>query len=203
MDLTGITLSPPPGWYAIDSDPVTREASAVRDVAERAASVPEIGPYQAEVVQALVRFGADADEKGALFCAVLWEPDPSGPVVASLMVVQVEHEGAGDAVAEIEAIKKTLASPHDTDVGPRTVSEVRLPIGPAARLRVLVMADERGEPAVVFDTAQLWVPLRDATGGATTLAVVATTPALHAGDLVAEAAAHVAGSLSGPARVPD
>ncbi|MEW6477238.1 MAG: hypothetical protein AB1679_33715 [Actinomycetota bacterium] len=197
MDLSGLTLSPPPGWYALDADPVTREASAVRDVAERASSVPEIAKHQAEIVQALVRFGADADEKGALFCAVLWEPEPSGPVVATLVVVEVQLEGTGDVASEIEAIKKTLAASHDTDVGPRRVDEVRLPIGPAVRARFLVRADEPGEPAVVFDSTQLWIPLRDAAGGATTLAVVATTPALHAGDLVADAAAHVAGSLSG------
>jgi hypothetical protein len=196
MDLSDITdLSVPANWYVVDVDPATRRERASKDVAARVASQPELGPFEKDIVETLVGLGEDAEEKGAMSCAVLWEPSPYGPIVANLTVLVIEPS-ATSTPAEVDAIVNLLSASHDTDVGPRTVDTLDLPAGPAVRLRYLREADEEGAPRVVFDVTQFWIPLLDRKTQPITLLVNALTPSLHAGDRVAEAARRTAESVT-------
>lgn len=143
----------------------------------------------------LLGFGEDAEQQSAMSCAGFWEPSPYGPIAGFLTVLLVEPQGMGDPAAEVEALTETLAVTRDTDVGVREVTTVDLPAGPAARVRFLQEADEEGMPRVVFDVTQFWIPLPGRKPDPFTLVVSATTPSLHAGDLIADAAELTAESL--------
>jgi hypothetical protein len=194
MDVSGIELSVPADWFTIGPDAATRRESALRDIAARTESQPDLGVYQDEIADVLVAFGANAEELGALSCAALWEPTASGPVVANVMVFLVEPLTGGTADAQLDAITETLAAPAESDIGPRDVERVSLPAGPGARVRFLREADEEGVPNLVFDQTQFWIPVTHAEP--VTLVVSASTPSLHAGDRVAEAAERIALSVS-------
>jgi hypothetical protein len=196
MDLSDIgDLSVPANWYVVEVDPEPRRERALKDVAARVASQPDLGPYEETIVEALVGFGEDAEERGAMSCAVLWEPSPYGPLVATLTVLLAEPR-ATSAPTEVETLVEMLATPNETDVGARAVSTVDLPVGPAVRARFLREADEEDAPRIVFDITQFWVPLLDRKTHPVTLIVSTATPSLHAGDRVAEAARRTAESLS-------
>jgi hypothetical protein len=192
--MTDVDVSVPADWYPIGADPATRREDALREIAARTEAQPELTEYQDEIADVLVAFGADAEELGALSCAALWEPAPTGPVVANVMVFFVESLGAGDADAELDAITERLVIPTESDIGPRAVERVSLPAGPAARLRFLREAAEEGAPNVVFDQTQFWIPMSHPEP--LNLVVSATTPSLHAADRVAEAAEQIAQSVS-------
>lgn len=195
MDLSDLDLSVPANWYVVDVDPAMRRERAVEDVAARVASQPELGEFEKDIVETLVGMGEDAEERGAMSCAVLWEPNPYGPIAANLTVLVCEPT-ATSTPAEVDAIVQMLSTSHDTDVGPRQVDIVDLPIGPAVRLRYLREADEEGAPHVVFDVTQFWIPLLARKTQPITLLVNAVTPTLHAGDRVAEAARRTAESVA-------
>src|SRR5688500_4031479 len=142
--MSNIDVSVPGDWYAIGGDAATRREVAVRDIAARVATQPELAEYQDEIAEVLVAFGANAEELGAFSCAALWEPTPSGPVVANAMVFLVEPLPGATADAQLDAIAETLAAPTASDIGPRDVDRVSLPAGPAARVRFLREADEEG-----------------------------------------------------------
>jgi hypothetical protein len=195
MDLSDISdISVPANWYVVEVDPTVRRERATKDVAARLASQPELGPYEETIVEALVGFGEDAEERGAMSCAVLWEPSPYGPVVANLMVLLAEPS-ATTLPAEVEGLIELLSTASDTDVGVRAVATIDLPAGPAVRARYLREADEEGAPRVVFDVTQFWIPLLSRKTDPVTLIVNAVTPSLHAGDRVAEAARRTAESV--------
>lgn len=193
--MNDIDVSVPTDWYAIGPDAATRRDTALRDIAARVEAQPELAKYADQIADALVAFGADAEELGALACGALWELTPKGPVVANVMVFLVEPLSLGGEDAEMAAILQTLALPRDADIGPREVSTLELPAGPAAQVRFLRAADEEGAPRVVFDDTQIWIPLPDSPDGPVTLVVNATTPSLDAGDRVAEAASLIAQSV--------
>lgn len=198
MDVDSIDVSVPGDWYTIGGDPATRRELARRDIAARTEAHPELAKYQDEIADLLVAFGADAEEYGALSCGALWEPTPYGPVVANVMLLLAEPLGAGTPEAEVDAIAQTLAAPSEGDIGPREVTKVDLPVGPAACVRFLREADEDGAPRVVFDETQIWIPLPGLPDGPITLVVSTTTPSLDAGDRVAEAASLIAQSVAVP-----
>ena len=196
MDLSDIgDLSVPANWYVVDVEPATRQARAAKDVAARMATEPNLEPFEQTIVEALIGFGEDAEERGAMSCAVLWEPSPYGPIVANLTVLVCEPT-ATSTPAELDAIVKMLSTPDDTDIGPKTVDTVDLPAGPAVRTRYVREADEEGAPRVVFDVTQFWIPLLGRKTQPITLLVNAVTPSLHAGDRVAEAARRTAESVT-------
>jgi hypothetical protein len=182
-------------WYVVDVDPATRRERASEDVAARVASQPELGPFEKDIVETLIGLGEDAEERGAMSCAVLWEPSPYGPTVANLTVLVCEPT-ATSTPAELDAIVNMLSASDDTDVGPKTVDTVDLPAGPAVRIRYLREADEEGAPRVVFDVTQFWIPLLDRKDQPITLLVNAVTPSLYAGDRVAEVAKLTAESVA-------
>jgi hypothetical protein len=196
MDLSEIAdLSVPANWYVVDVDPGTRRKRASEDVAARVASQPELGEFEEDIVETLVGFGEDAEERGAMSCAVLWEPSPYGPTVANLTVLVCEPTATTTAT-EVDAIVNMLSASDDTDVGPKTVETVGLPVGPAVRVRYLREADEEGAPRVVFDVTQFWIPLLGRKAQPITLLVNAVTPSLYAGDRVADAARRTAESVA-------
>jgi hypothetical protein len=196
MDLSDIAgLSVPANWYVVDVDPAMRRERAYEDVATRVASQPELGAFEKEIVETLVGLGEDAEERGAMSCAVLWEPSAYGPTVANLTVLVCEPTATSTS-AEIDAIVKMVSSSDDTDVGPKTVDTIDLPAGPAVRVRYLREADEEGAPRVIFDVTQFWIPLLGRKTQPITLLVNAVTPSLDAGDRVAEAARRTAESVT-------
>lgn len=197
MDVSGIEVSAPADWFTIGPDPATRRESALRDITARAESQPELAAYQDEIAEVLFAFGANAEELGALSCAALWEPTPSGPVVANAMVFLVEPLPGATTDDQLDAITETLAAPAESDIGPRDVDRVFLPAGSAARVRFLREAGEEGAPNLVFDQTQFWIPLSGPDRP--TLVVSASTPTLHAGDRVAAAAEIMAASVEVPA----
>lgn len=193
--MNDIDVSVPADWYAIGPDAATRRETALRDIAARAEIQPELTKYADQIADVLVAFGADAEELGALACGALWELTPQGPVVANVMVFLVEPLSPGDEDSEMAAVLETLSLGRDTDIGPREVSTIELPAGPAAQVRFLRAVDEEGAPRVVFDDTQIWIPLPESPDGPVTLVVSATTPSLNDADRVAEAASQVARSV--------
>jgi hypothetical protein len=193
--VNGVDVSVPADWYAIGPDAATRRETALRDIAARAETQPELAKYADQIADVLVAFGTDAEELGALACGALWELSPQGPVVANVMILLVEPLSPGGGDAEMAAILQTVALQRDTDIGTREVSTIELPAGPAAQVRFLRAAEEEGAPRVVFDDTQIWIPLPKYPDGPATLVVNATTPSLGAGDRVAEAASLIAESV--------
>ena len=195
MDLSDIDISVPANWFVVEVDPEGRREMASKDVAARVASQPDLAPFEKNIVEGLVGFGEDAEERGAMSCAVLWETSPYGPLIANLTILLVEPS-APTVRAEVDALEEALSAVSDTDLGSRTVATVDLPVGPAVRVRYLREADEGGAPRVVFDVTQFWIPLLGRKTHPITLVVNAATPSLHAGDRVAEAARRTAESVS-------
>jgi len=190
--VNGVDVSVPADWYAIGPDAATRRETALRDIAAKAETQPELTKYADQIADVLDAFGADAEELGALACGALWELTPDGPVVANVMVFLVEPPGPCTADEAVDSITESLALQRETDIGPREVNKIALPVGPAAHARFLRAANEDGAPRVVFDDTQIWIPLSGLPDGPVTLVVSATTPSLDAGDRVAEAASLVA-----------
>jgi hypothetical protein len=196
VELTGaLDLTVPDGWFVLDADPATRRAAIAADVEAWAAGQPERTANRDDLVEILLGFGQEADDKGALFAAVRWEPGAYGPTAANLMVLHAARNAPHDVEAEIAALVEGLGRPGAADYGPRDVSEVKLPLGPAVRLRLLATAEadvDQGEPALILDATQVWIPLPDRPA---MVVVSGSTPCLDAGNAVADVVDTVAGSL--------
>lgn len=199
MDPTDLTVRVSAGWYVVDPERSTRRARAKADVAARAAT--GAGPntespgYHDELVESLLGVGAEADQKGALFAAVLWEPGPAGPTVATLLVLEGRRRRPDSGDDEVACLLEGLIRPEPTDCATRDVRIVDLPIGPAVRLRLLCGVRDPDGAAGIVDATQFWVPFQPEDGGRMVI-VSASTPALHAGDAIAAAAEDTARSLA-------
>lgn len=190
-----LLLDLPDGWFVLEADPSARRAALVADVETWASEAVDRVAHCDELVEILSGFGNEADEMGAVFTAVFWEPGEYGPTVANLMVFEGERSAPGSGEAEVAAALRTLAQPDLHDHGPRDVSEQHLPIGPAARVRFLASSPgdrDNGGATLVLDATQVWIPL---TGEPPMLVVSGTTPCLIAGDAVAGVVDAVAASL--------
>jgi hypothetical protein len=196
VGLTGeLDLTMPEGWFALDADPTTRRAAMTAEVDAWAAGQRERMAHRGDLVEILLGFGKEADDKGALFAAVYWEPGDYGPTAANLMVLHGARQHPHSAQAEVTALVESLARPGPADYGRRHVTEVKLPLGSAVRLRLLATADadvDQGEPALILDATQVWIPLPDEPA---TVVVTASTPCLDAGDAVAGVVDAVAATL--------
>jgi hypothetical protein len=193
--MDNLTLELPEGWFVIEADPSARRTALVADVEAWAREAPDRMAHRKELVEILSGFGAEAEEKSALFAAVFWEPGENGPTAANVMVFEGERSAPDSVEAEVAAALVDLAQPDPADHGPRDVSQVQLPIGPAVRVRFLASSpDDRaeGEPALVLDVTQVWVPLQ---GQPPMVIISGTTPTLIAGDDVASVVDAVAGSV--------
>jgi hypothetical protein len=129
--------------------------------------------------------GALAEHYAAAGCqlaAVAWDPDGAQQPHAVLQVSLTPWQPSG--ADPLAALAGELAADRPGDVGPRTVSRVDLPAGPAVRVRVI--ADGGADAArrqVVSDVVQYWLPLPERG-----LAVVAATSTaiLTDGDALAD-----------------
>ena len=190
-----LTFDLPEGWFVLQADPSARRAALVADVEAWASEAVDRVAHRDELVDILTGFGAEADEKGALFAAVFWEPGEYGPTVANLMIFEGERSVPDSAEGEVAAALTELAHPDSYDHGPRDVSEQHLPVGPAARVRFLASSPadrDEGGAALVLDATQVWIPL---PGEPPMLIVSGTTPCLIAGDAVASVVDAVAASV--------
>ena len=196
MDLTELIVQTPESWYVIDPDPKTRHDTAETDVAARSLELPAIAPFQEVVVEGLLRFGAEAEAKGALFAAVFWEPGEIGPIVADLLVLEAERS-EHDPEAELASLRDALAGPEPADLGPRDISLVGIALGRSVRVRFLVdpQGGDNGQSADVRGVTQHWIPLGSGPDAALVVISVTTT-ALHVGDAVAGVADLVAQNLA-------
>jgi len=191
-----LTFELPEGWFVLEAELATRRAALDAEVAAWAAEATDRAPHREDLVEILWGFGMEADQKGALFAAVFWEPGEYGPIAANLMVFEGQRSVPESIEAEVAAALRDLAEPDPHDHGPRAVSEVRLPIGPAARVRFLASSpadrDEGVGAALVLDATQVWIPL---PAEPSMLIITGTTPCLIAANDVAAVVDAVAASV--------
>jgi hypothetical protein len=184
----------PDGWYVWEPYPERRATSDAAQVDARIAASPELAPYRDHILGVLADFGASADARFAYAAATHWELVNGAPKVMHLMVAGGARHAPESNDAEIAHLVETLVKPGPADVGERAVYEVELPAAPAVRLRALMKAPDAGpgDPTVVLDTIQYWVPVprRDEM-----IVVSAATPALGPRDDFAEIIAGIAHSL--------
>jgi hypothetical protein len=169
-------LDVPEDWYRWDPYPERRPELDAAQVDARIAARPELAAHRAQILEVLADFGATADARFAYAAATLWEPADPVPEVANVMVVGGVRRFPHNGKEEIGHLLQTLPVPGASDVGARTVDEVGLHCGAAARLRALMLAPGSGrEPTVPLDTIQYWVPVpfRDEM-----VVLVGTTPSL-------------------------
>jgi hypothetical protein len=190
----------PDGWYELDLDRSTRKKSTEAAVDGQVQANPVLAEARNAIVDRLLAFAADADEKGALAGATLWTVIDGVELAANVMVFSVGRDSPDDLATELAGLEAALAKRSAVDVGTRSVERVELPAGPGIRLRVL--AESAAEAAssqshasgngIVVDTVQYWVPVSDARH---LLVVSATTPCLAYGDDFAEVFDSIAASL--------
>lgn len=193
--MENLTLELPEGWFVLEPDPAARRAALVADVEAWASEAPERMAHRDELLEILSGFGVEAEEKGALFAAVFWEPGENGPTVANLMVFEGQRSAPDSVEAEIAAALRELEQADPNDHTAREIAEVHLPIGLAARVRFLASSPadrNEGGAALVFDATQVWIPL---PGEPPMVIISGTTPCLIAGDEIARVVDAVATSL--------
>lgn len=190
------SLAVPERWYVRDDDAWGWQSSTASQVHERLACRPDLRAAAPVLRQVVMDSWKDAESQGALAAATLWEPsdDGRGATAATLVVVAAERARPDDDAAEIAGLVAVLGEPWETDLAPRRVSAVELPVGPAVRLRRLTRTNGAGpgEGELVVDTVQHWVPVR---GGRTILVLAGSTPCLDVADELAEAFDAIAATL--------
>jgi hypothetical protein len=170
-------VDPPEGWYRWECYPQRRAEFDAAQVDAWIEVKPELAEHREQILEVLADFGAHADRSFAYAAATKWEPAGDVPDVAHFMVAGGERRHPQDNAREIEHLLEVLPKPGDGDVSARTVEEMALDAGPAARMRVIAKAPKarRRDPDVVLDTIQYWVPVpqRDEM-----IVLVGTTPSL-------------------------
>jgi len=150
----------PDNWYLRDPDLTTREASAVEFVEGLIADQPELAPWRADMLDRFRVFGNDADSKGAIIAAMLWQPAAEDLIAADLRIHEAERSAPASVDEELEMLRETFAKPEDGDLAERDVQVVELRAGRAVRLRVLSESapGDEGE-TIALDVVQHWVPV--------------------------------------------
>ena len=183
------SLELPPGWYLWDPDTVTRAETTRRAVEAHIGGDPELAPFVDRVVEIVIGFGREAEQRGAVAAATLWQRCEGAPVAANLMAFCGERSVDEDA----GEIASRLLRPSPDDLRPRQVTEVELPAGRAARLGLLTTTvGEPGEPEVLMEAVQYWVPVPDQPE---VLLLSCSTPCLDAADELTAAFDDIAASL--------
>jgi hypothetical protein len=197
VDLTEVpdfSIELPGGWYAYDPEPETRADSIRAQVDLRIDIEPHLEVVRSQLIDIVSQFAEDADHAGARLGGIWWEPEEAGAVVAQLMVLDGVR-GVTDSVdGEIVELLKRLADPLETDVGPRALSRVDLPAGPAARIQLLARANnaDPDDGEFALDVIQFWVP---APAHPINVVVAAETPCLDLDVEFAEAIDAIAATL--------
>jgi len=184
----------PEDWYRWECYPERRAESDAAQVDARITAEPELARHRAQILEVLADFGAHADGCFAYAAATRWEPAGDAPEVAHLMVAGGARHDPDSSDNEIAHLREALAKPVDGDVTARVVEKIALDAGPAVRVHVLAKApgSGRGDPTVVLDTIQYWVPVpqRDEM-----IVIVGTTPSLGPRDEFAATIDAAASSL--------
>jgi hypothetical protein len=184
----------PEDWYRWECYPERRAESDAAQVDARIAAEPELAKHRAQILEVLADFGAHADGCFAYAAATRWEAAEDAPDVAHLMVAGGARHDPHSSEKEIAYLREVMAKPVEGDVTSRVVEEVALDAGSAVRVGVLVKApgSGRGDPTVVLDTIQYWVPVpqRDEM-----IVIVGTTPSLGPRDEFAATIDAAAASL--------
>lgn len=184
----------PTDWYAWECYLERRADSDAAQVDARIESQPELARHRRQILEVLADFGAHADRNFAYAAATQWEPGETAPEVAHVMVAGGARRHPDSGEKEIAQVREVLSRPGEGDVSARAVEEISLPAGPSVRLRGLMRApgSDPGDPSVVLDTIQYWVPvpLRDEM-----IVLVGTTPSLGPRDDFAQTIDAIADSL--------
>lgn len=202
-DQPDFSLRIPESWYEFDLDRSARKKRVEQAVDEQVRANPALAAARGAIIERLVGFAADADEKGALACATLWTIIDNVEVAANVMVFSVGRDCPGNLETELSGLEAQLGRRSSVDVGDRFVERVSLPAGAAIRLRVLAESSLGATPngrssagkaggGIVVDTVQHWLPVPDAEH---TLLVSGTTPCLAYGDDLADVFDSIAASL--------
>jgi len=189
------SLAVPERWYVRDADTREWESSTASQMDERLACRPDLLAAASTLRRVVMDSWKDAESQGALAAATLWEPSDDGRgATAATLVVAAERARPDDGAAEIAGLVAALGEPSESDLAPRRVSAVELPVGPAVRLRRLTRTTGAGpgEGELVVDTVQHWVPV---PGGRTIVVLAGSTPCLDVADELAEAFDAIAATL--------
>jgi hypothetical protein len=197
------SLRVPESWYELDLDRKSRKKRTEEAVDEQVRLNPVLAPARTAIIERLLGFAADADDKGAVAGATLWTVIDNIEVAANIMVFSVGRDSPGNLEVELAGLETQLGRRSAVDVGDRLVERVTLPAGDAVRVRVL--AESAAEPSsngrfhsgpegggIVVDTVQHWLPVPDAEH---TLVVSGTTPCLAYGDDLADVFDSIAATL--------
>lgn len=182
----------PDTWY--QWDPADETASTARQVDERIARQPELRPARQTLIRLLTDCWRDAARQGAVAAAALWEAAPLAAVTATLLVMVAEHAAPGDDCKDIAGLLDSLSGDSPFDVRPADLEPIDLPVGPTVRLRRLARTDAAtpGEPDVIVDMVQHWIPV---PGGTKILVLAGSTPCLAIADDLARTLDAMAATL--------
>ena len=139
---------PPAGWLELDLE--KSNAAALFDAVSA-----DISVERTRFVDLIDRSAQDARRRGAIVAFLGWRPSTEPAPTATLNVTAISNT-AGD-VGELGTALRTA---QDTDVSPRVVEAVELPVGRALRVRVYASAGRApagGE--TVIDVVQYWLPV--------------------------------------------
>lgn len=182
----GFSLRVPDSWYEFDVRRATRTGDLARLVDARIAVEPRLRPYRAALLKLLREVADRAERRGAVYCAAAPADEPSGGVIATLLVFHTP--GADDpkdnTVATIAA-QLVAVTPARPGAPWRTVEIVRIPAGEAVRVRAVEPARLDGSGAVDSVTTQTLLPVPhvdDDGSPAGVLNVVLTSPRVGLAD---------------------
>lgn len=178
------SISFPEGWFVTDPDVTTRPASIAGAVDAYMAARPDVEIERDELVEVLLGLAGDADEKGALVAATLWDVAGDVVVLGNVMVFEGGRVTGDSVDAEIAALKSILSQREASDASKRDVRVVQLGAGKAVRLRMLTETDrdEHGD-TLALDVIEHWLPV---PGHPDSIIVSASTPNLALADDLAE-----------------
>lgn len=156
------SISFPDRWFVRDNDLATRRRTTEEAVEAYLGERSDVSVDPRWMVEMLLGLAADADDKGALIAANLWDMADGIVVMANLMVFEGDRQAPESVDAELANLVDALSRPDTGDVGEREPTVVHLPAGRAAYLRMLAEsgADERGD-TLLLDTVQYWLPVPD------------------------------------------
>ncbi|RBY80897.1 hypothetical protein DQ238_07605 [Geodermatophilus sp. TF02-6] len=172
---TGFTLRVPTSWVEFDVWRATRTGDLARLVDARITQEPELAPQRSTLLKLLRQTAADAERRGAVFCAAMTEAvDDAGVLAATAMVFQTE--GAPDpADNTVEAIAAQVSAGAPADGSPtwRRVEVVELPVGRAVRISGVERVDLGARGSLDAVVMQTLIPVPHEQG---VLDVVLTSP---------------------------
>lgn len=192
---SGFTLRVPPSWLEFDVWRATRTNDLARLVDARLAEAPELARRRGALLKLLREVAAEAERKGALFCAVMLDPVAgAGMLVASAMVFQTDGAAdPADNTVDAIAAQVTAVAPGDGSPRWRRVETVEGPAGRAVRVHGVEAVDLGGHRPVDCVVMQTLVPLPDGGG---VLNVVLTSPQVQLADSMLDLFDAISGTLA-------